>query len=65
MTTFYLLWILLGDGRSQTLSTERMATLAECQAAQAAVISFYNKEYAYSWDPIDDQRVKCIKVEVK
>lgn len=65
MKTFFVLWIMLGFSKSQTLAIDHFETMAECQAAANQFVVEYNARQNYSWEMIEDDAANCFKVEVK
>jgi hypothetical protein len=65
MTTFYMLWILVGNGQSQTIAIDHFEAMAQCEAAGRRFIEEYNKTQSYSWQYLNGDAAKCFKVEVK
>jgi len=55
MIAVLVVWI--GIGRSQTLSVTRFETLAECEAAKAAIAENYNGFGDY----INPENMRCIE----
>ena len=65
MNEFYVLWILLGVGNTQTLAVDHFATMQECEAAKAGFIADYNSTKTLSILMLDGSEARCFKAEVK
>lgn len=61
--SFFVLWIFIEAGsNAQAIATDHYDTLAECEAAKAAIIGLYEQNY---FKPFNSDRINCIKAEVK
>lgn len=58
--TFFVLWIWIGSGNTQTMAMDHFATLAECEAAKVAIAKHYPGYYG---DKIKDNMV-CLEAKV-
>lgn len=63
--TFFVLWIFIGSGRTQTLSVDHYATQAECEAARTAILIHNRTEagpgyYRY----IEPEKIVCLEAKV-
>lgn len=58
--TFFVLWIWIGSGHSQTIAMDHFATKAECEAAKVAIVEHYQGFYM---DKIKDNMV-CLEAKV-
>ena len=65
MTTFYVLWILIGAGNTQSLAVDHFVTFQECEAARDGFIVDYNSTVYFDVQKVSDKEARCFKAEVK
>ena len=60
--TFFVLWVWIGSGNSQTLAVDHYSTKAECEAAKSAITI----HHADSWYGSSlKQNMVCLEATVK
>lgn len=65
MTTFYVLWILIGSNNTQSIAVDHFATLQECEAAMDGFIADYNSMQYYGSKLKGEDARWCRKLGLK